>query len=268
MTRVTTCLVAVLSVGTWAMGAPAEDDLGWIGKIPGLSLRSEKTVAEGRRTVYGLAAESGDVLGQVRDGLTDRGWAVERDSGSGIAGVSARTLVATKGDARVKVVLGDALGFANLSVTVGGAAVAPTTRARAGDRVIRVPGLGSIPGLPGTTGARVQRATPAPPRDPAPATAAAAEGPLQFGENGVSGSHACGGRDVVVNGNYCRLTLEGKCGTVTLNGNTNTVRITGTVGTISTMGNGNTVAWVAAANAKPPHVSDLGSGNQVKREED
>jgi hypothetical protein len=86
-------------------------------------------------------------------------------------------------------------------------------------------------------------------------------------DEGVKGSYACEGRDVTVNGNQCRLTLTGSCGGVTVNGNTNTLRIDGTVESIHTLGNGNTVAWSAAANPKAPRVSDLGNGNQVRKEE-
>lgn len=89
----------------------------------------------------------------------------------------------------------------------------------------------------------------------------AAPSPVR-GVTSASRPFDCRGRSVTVRGDNQRLTLLGRCASVTLKGNRNTVQIS-RVGSISIQGSGNRVTWTAALSGAKPLLRLSGSGNAV-----
>lgn len=100
--------------------ASADTDLTWIAKLPGVSLPSQNTARPGPKTVYTLSGDMDATLASVRDGLTERRWAIAKGGAapSGRAAATARIVVADKEGTRVKIVGRRAKGISNLTVTV------------------------------------------------------------------------------------------------------------------------------------------------------
>ena len=86
-----------------------------------------------------------------------------------------------------------------------------------------------------------------------------------YDDNKKGTSIACAkGDSVVISGNDDTIGITGPCASVTVSGNGNYVSIDA-VAAISTPGNKNTVKWKAGLDGKDPTVSDVGTGNRIKR---
>lgn len=85
-------------------------------------------------------------------------------------------------------------------------------------------------------------------------------------DNRQNVEHACtGGDTVAVLGSDNNIRITGKCGTVSVQGNKNQIQVEAAA-TIAATGNKNTVLWQRGPDDRnPPRVSNLGSGNVVKR---
>lgn len=114
---------------------------------------------------------------------------------------------------------------------------------------------------------------------------ASASPPAQLKDVAIAGSHHkgvrnCKGGSATISGNANKLTLK-NCKTVTVDGNQNKLVLVGTktlsvrgnrnhvnagvVKSISTMGNRNTVVYKVGRNKKKPKISNLGTGNTIRR---
>ena|SRR5215471_13662087 len=76
----------------------------------------------------------------------------------------------------------------------------------------------------------------------------------------------CKGGGVTINGDKNQVTLTGQCSTLRVNGNENIAKVEA-VAEITTWGNRNKVTWTRGAGGKPPKISNPGTANIIKKEE-
>lgn len=72
------------------------------------------------------------------------------------------------------------------------------------------------------------------------------------------------GRDVSIDGNRNKITVSGPCHALTVSGNENHVTLE-KVATISTPGNRNLVTYTGVVGGETAQVTNLGSGNEIKK---
>ena len=73
-----------------------------------------------------------------------------------------------------------------------------------------------------------------------------------------------GETDIALNGNDCKLTLEGDCHALAIQGDANRADVLGAIESISVLGDNNLVTWSADANSTRPRVQNLGDDNVVR----
>jgi hypothetical protein len=231
-------LAIVFTAGA-AQGA-SEADLGWIGKLPGVTLQTARTTrTDGYKAIYTLSAAADGTMESVRAGLVERGWTVEKAADVPAGAVAVRTVTADKDGARVKIALTEALGVGTLTVSLrgGDARASGASSSRSGGAAEDI----------------VQGAL----------EAAGVGGGLVLAGNAVTETHDCGGGDVSVTASRSMITLEGTCRTVKVVGNSNTVKVKAAVQAIHAVGRANTVIWSAARNSTAPAVKHVGTQNRV-----
>jgi hypothetical protein len=230
-------LVLVAVAGGAIPAAASETDLSWIGKLPGLQAQASRTTStDGYKAIYTLTGDAGATLDSVRNGLTERGWTIQKSTDVPAGSADVRTLAAGKQGARLKVSIASALGVGTLTVELRGGEpgsgatgeAAVVAGGSGGKATVAVPGAGLV-----VAGSRVTE------------------------------THDCNDGDVSVNGNSSGITLKGTCRTVTVAGNSNTVTIRGSVQAITAVGRANTVIWSADKNPRAPVVKHVGSQNRV-----
>lgn len=248
--RLFAAAAGLLALALLVPGASAADaELDWVARLPGVAHQKDKPVAGGIEHVF-TATDGPRAFDGVREGLRERGFAIDKATDVGLGVGAVRTLRASRGQQRAKVTLNTSGGSTLLVVTLTGTAEPPTAAA-GGRRGSSAGAAGAAQELIGSLLGGV------------PAAGGAAG--LEIFDNGVEQTHDCGGRAVAVHANRTRLTFEGDCPEVAANGNDNRIVINGRVGRISAAGNGNTISWSPAANPLEPRVADLGRGNSITR---
>ncbi len=224
-----------------ALPARAAEDLSWIGSLPGVSAAVQKRSGSTEKGVFTLSGDTEQVFATIEQGLTDRGWKVKKIAGVVALAAVVKSIKATKGDARVKIVATGAAGSTTLSVKVESGSVT------------------TVAGPSESAGPATAQPAPAPPR-------AARQDAIVILDNDRKETIACEGRAVVVNGNDNKLSLQGPCASLQLNGNDNQVAVRGRIDEIGAMGNDNQATWSKADNPAPPRVGSLGSKNVIRGE--
>jgi hypothetical protein len=245
LVSVCTCLSLSLSAAAAAAESP---DLGWIARIPGVTSHVERSGAPGG-AVYTVAGDPGTVLGRIHAGFVKDGWTIEKFRNVDLGGASVRTLVAVKGETRVKLLLNAESGASQILLSTQ----------RVGEPDPETPeGLTDV-----------IRVNPAPQAPSAEATAAAITvGPRhELLVDRAKSTLACLDSEIVVAAHRNEVVLQGRCQKVVVNGNRNKVRVRGSVESITLSGGYNTVTWSAGGSPKAPRVVDLGNHNKVERVE-
>jgi hypothetical protein len=230
--------LVVLTVGgllTPVLATTPDNDVTWIGLLPGISIESRDTTQSG---VYVISGSLAIASGRIKDGFTKRGWTIQK--GTTMAGGLLRTLVASKGDRQVKVVLNEAMGMQNVTMS-------------ASKLVVTVTETVSAPEAVGSSA--VARAT----------DSGAPSARIYLVDDKMSGTYHCGGTYVALNGSDCDITLDGLCSTLVINGDRNKVKIKASIPSISFTGTGNAVTWSGTGNPSQPVVTDEGKENQIQR---
>jgi hypothetical protein len=218
----------VLVAGGAARAEPSEYDLGWIGKIPGITATVRQRSADSHRAVYALTGDTEATFEGVRVGLERRGWAIEEPTQVNVAGLAVRTLQATKGSATAQIVATGTEGAVNLEVVLEGAPRRSESRAPA----------------------------------PAPDAPASKED-ITLLQGNLTETYRCDGNAINVLGGNNHLTLLGRCRALIMRGGHNVVRIDGSIELIEAVGSGNTITWAPEANPAPPEVRQIGTNNHV-----
>lgn len=216
-----------------AGAADLRSEVSWIKGVKGVSLTVDESSSSDRLHQSYMVQDPERVLGDVREGLKQRGWTLtgRADLGGASYGASVRTLKAEKAGMSLKISLQDAGIVATMDVDV-----------RGGGSSSQAPSGG------------------------APASAGKAAGAeLTFNDSHESGVYACNGTEITINGSHHELRFTGRCKSLTINGGHNKVIMEASCPEISINGSWNRVSWSAKANPGGPDVSDLGMDNEVVR---
>lgn len=203
--------------------SPMEDEIGWIGKISGLSLIKTNQRGQALTQIYSLSRDSASVLGEIHNGLIERGWTVIKSTPTYIA--------STKENYRLLV---------KYRYTKRGKFIAVNIREaqRGTDKYIE-----NIPSAKG----KIEIVGDI----------------YVINEDNIHKTCKCNNTVFTINGDDCNIILIGTCKSLVVNGDNNKVFIRAKVSSINVNGDGNRIKWSKKYNPTSPSIYNAGENNTI-----